>query len=159
MKKLLLGNGESALVDDEQFEWLSKYRWQNDGRYVSGEVWKNNFHDKPKNKGKKVYLHRVLLWCPKGFQVDHINGDGLDNRLENLRIVTPSQNSMNNHTIRSKSGYKGVYPGRDEKWCAQIQKDNKCYCLGTFSTKKEAALAYNIKAKELFGEHAYLNKI
>jgi len=97
-------------------------------------------------------------------QVDHINGNGLDNRIENLRMCNNSQNQMNRRNQQnSLSKYKGVRKVQERKlnnpWYASISKDRVKFHLGYFSTEKEAAEAYNNKAKELFGEFASLNTI
>ena len=108
-----------------------------------------------------ILLHRDLAGCPKGMMADHINGNGLDNRQENIRICTMSQNMMNRGKTRDNStGYKGVYKAGDSKlnpYSAKIQKDGKVYCLGHYGTAEEAARAYDKKAIELFEEFAVLN--
>ena len=95
---------------------------------------------------------------PLGMQVDHINGDRLDNRRENLRIVTNWQNQMNRGmTINNSSGYKGVRLRRSGKWEAQIRVNKKAIFLGRFYDKLDAAHAYDDAAKKYFGEFARLN--
>lgn len=109
-------------------------------------------------------MHRTIMKkmlvseIPEGMQVDHINRNKLDNRRENLRLATASENQMNCGGKIGKHGFRGVKTHR-RKWEAQIQKDNKKISIGLFPTKEEAASAYNIKAKELFGEFAYQNKL
>lgn len=111
-----------------------------------------------KSKYQESYLHRLITNAPKGLQVDHINGNRLDNRKINLRICSSSDNSKNRP--KNKGNYKGVYLDKlRNKWIAQITKNYKCYHIGSFEKEIEAALAYNEKAKELHGEFAYLNKI
>ncbi len=97
-------------------------------------------------------MHRLIMDCPDGMDVDHINGDGLDNRRENLRIVTRSQNLRNRKTFKnSKSGFKGViFNPVNGKWKAIIN-------LGTFDTSEEAAKAYDEAIKKLFGPLAKPN--
>lgn len=106
-------------------------------------------------------MHRLLMTSPTGTMVDHINGNGLDNRKENLRVVTNSQNLMNRGKNKNNtSGYKGVLWDKvRNKWIALIGFNNKNIYLGRFFTKNEAAFAYNAKAEELFGEFAQINII
>lgn len=94
-------------------------------------------------------------------QVDHINGDGLDNRKSNLRICNGSQNRCNKGKPKNNtSGYKGVtWHTPNKKWVAQIAVNGKHSYIGSFKTKEEAAKAYNKKAKELHGEFARLNNL
>ena len=105
-------------------------------------------------------MHSVILSAPKGMVIDHINNNPLDNRIANLRIVTPQQNAWNRkkRRTRSTSKYKGVsWSKNDGKWRALIMLDNKKISLGNFDDEKQAGRAYDKKAKELFGEHAKLN--
>ena len=108
------------------------------------------------------FLHRALITPAKGFQVDHINGDKLDNRRKNLRVVTLKQNVMNRPVERdTESGYKGVSRANKggSTWRARIYAEDKRIHLGTFKTKEEAALSYNDAAIRYFGEYAWLNKV
>jgi hypothetical protein len=104
-------------------------------------------------------MHRVILNAPKGLMVDHINHDTLDNRKENLRIVTNQQNTFNQKLKNHSSKYKGVtWNSNSEKWCARIRHNKPIY-LGLFKDEKEAGMAYNEGAKKYFGEFALLNDI
>ena len=97
---------------------------------------------------------------PENMTVDHINGINNDDRIENLRLCTASYNLANRKS--SKFGRKYVYKGVNKTktgWAATIRKNYKSLHLGTFKTIEEAALAYNQKATELFGEFAYLNEV
>lgn len=158
MKKIDLGRGLFALVDDCDFETLNKVKWitlkHRTGKcYAVANV-----------RGKSVLMHRLILDVV-GFEnkVDHINRDTLDNRRINLRICTNSQNMMNRGiSSGSKTGYKGVIKMNDrntKQWKAQITSSGKVTCIGYFKTAEQAAAAYNEKAKELHGEFAYLNSI
>ncbi len=91
--------------------------------------------------------------------VDHINGDGLDNRRANLRPATHASNNRNRGGTRlNTSGYKGVtWHKRGRKWMAQIHHKGKHYHLGLFTDLTEAALAYDVAAADMFGEFAWLN--
>jgi hypothetical protein len=110
---------------------------------------------------RNLLLHREITECPKGKMIDHKNGNGLDNRRENLRICTMSENMMNRGKTKVHSGkYKGVYDCGDSKtnpYTAKIQKDGKVYHLGHHRTLEEAAKVYDVKAKELHGVFAKLN--
>lgn len=172
MKKIPLTEGEFAIVDDCDFAKLSVLKWmvQSGKRkkyarrsYTCGERKVDG-----KLKQRVAWMHRVVMDCPEGLVVDHINGNGLDNRRKNLRIVTPSQNGLNKvASSNNKSGYKGVYrTGKryKTKWFALIyipvkgKLPNKVY-LGYFSRKSDAAKAYNEAAKMYHGEFAKLNVI
>lgn len=105
----------------------------------------------------KEFLHRLIIGAKAGEVVDHINGNGLDNRRSNLRICSVGQNRQRGLESRSgTSGYRGVHKHR-EKWKAQIWHANKNIYLGTFISKQDAARAYDAKAKELFGDLALTN--
>lgn len=109
--------------------------------------------------GKKVFLHRFLMNAPRGVEVDHKNGDGLDCRRSNMRLATHQQNMANQRlSVRNKSGYKGVcwFP-RDSKWVAQTSHLGKHLCLGYFSDAADAARAYDRKVRELHGPFARPN--
>jgi len=104
-------------------------------------------------------MHRVILDAPMNMLVDHINGNGLDNRRENLRICTNTENLRNRGKDRDNtSGYKGVVIKKGEKkFRAQIRVNQKTIHLGSFSTPEEAARAYDDAAREYFGEFAWTN--
>ena len=101
-------------------------------------------------------MHRVILNAPKGEFVDHINGDPLDNRRENLRLCTKSTNAMNMRKHRGASQYKGVSKQKGH-WRTQIWKDNKKIYSAMTSNERWAAMIYDLNAAALFGEYARLN--
>jgi hypothetical protein len=102
-------------------------------------------------------MHRFLLQPPPGLEVDHINGDRLDNRRINLRIATRSQNAMNRPRTRTNtSGFKGV-SRLGSLWCAQIKLEGKLHYLGRYADPAEAARAYDVAAKIMFGQYARPN--
>ena len=106
---------------------------------------------------KQVYLHKLIL--TDACRVDHKNRNGLDNRRENLRYVTQSQNNMNrSKNTLSTSGYKGVHKNGNS-WSASIKIKGKKLHLGTYITKEEAALQYNKAALKHFGEFACINQL
>jgi hypothetical protein len=116
---------------------------------------------------KTTYAHRVIAERMIGRKllgaerVDHINGNGTDNRRENLRVVTHAQNLMNRPGWRkSSSKYKGVtFYKRDQKWQAKICPSGKTMHLGYFDQELDAAKAYNAAAMQHFGKYAVLNEV
>lgn len=157
MNYIELSRNRKSLVDSVMFAELSQFNWFFDGKYACRSSW-----NKETKKETKVYMHRQILDVKKGGIVDHINNDKLDNRKENLRIVTAQENCMNQSVQlkRKHSKYKGVsYDKSRDKWIAYCKKDGKMYNLGRFVLEIEAAEAYNRKAIELFGEFAKLNVI
>ena len=103
-------------------------------------------------------LHRTIMNCPEGMVVDHQFHDTLDNRKENLRICTVSQNAMNKRKSIGSSRFKGVsWHKRDKKWKGKIVHNGRRISLGNFSSEEEAARAYDAKALKLFGEFSCLN--
>ena len=160
MKIIPLTQGKVALVDDEDFDWLSQYKWcaiKDSKRSYIYYVARTT----PKQNGKQrmIMMHREILGLPKGVQTDHRNGNGLDNQKANLRPATHQQNQFNRQSHhKGTSKYKGVgWHKSTQKWRAHIGFNCKLIHLGLFDDEKEAAKAYDCKAKELFGEFANLN--
>ena len=106
--------------------------------------------------GSKKHLHCLIVDCPEGMTIDHINCNPLDNRKSNLRICTLSENCCNKKkSKRNTSGYKGVtWHKRHKKWYVSIRKNDMIKHIGCFLTKEEAHAAYCKVAKELHGEFA-----
>ncbi len=159
-RKIGLTQGKFAIVDEEDYDRLNQYKWC----AVKGG---DNFYANRNggNRGKLsrtfiVKMHREVLNDPPGMIVDHINHNGLDNRKANLRIVTKEQNLWNSRkNISSRaSRYKGVsFCKRDKRWRAHITYKKKRTFIGSFLDEQAAAKAYDEKAKQLFGEFAFLN--
>lgn len=149
-KTIILSQGKLAIVDDDDFEWLNQWKWS----YLPGGYAVRVIRD------KMIYLHRVIMGNPIQ-KVDHINGNRLDNRKENLRIVDNFQHARNKSLSKSNtSGYKGVYFHKaSNKFQAYIDPNKKRKCLGYYNDPKEAAQAYNQAATKYFGEYARLNQI
>lgn len=145
---LPLSNGQEALIDTEDVEKVLPHSW------CCIPKAHNEFRVCTRTKKKVVYLHRLLLGAPQSLEVDHINGNSLDNRKDNLRLATHRQNLKN---LRTKSEYKGVRRHSKTSWAANIWCDYKKFYLGVFPTAELAAIAYNNKAIELHGEFARLN--
>jgi hypothetical protein len=147
------GRDKFALVDDEDFERIGKNKYRlNEKGYV--------VRTKTKNKIRaKYWLHREILGKKDGFVIDHINGDKLDNRKQNLRHCTSAQNSINrNIYAKNKTGYRGVRKRRS-KYVATIGYAGKYLYIGAFDTPIEAAKRYNHFALNLHGEFARLNNV
>lgn len=146
-----LSNGSKALVSDADAQLVNQYRWraskQSKGIYVLTKI----------NK-VTVYLHRLITNAPRGLEVDHINGNPLDNRRENLRICSRSENEQNKVKRKGSSQYKGVfYAKREQRWIAKIQVNGRQTTLGYFKSEHDAARIYDAKARELFGAFARTN--
>jgi hypothetical protein len=144
-----------TIIDLEDYNSIKYYKWYLDNYgYVAST--KTNTYIK-----KKIYLSRLILNISKGMNVDHKSGNKLDNRKENLRIVTRSQNAMNRKLAKDNtSGYKGVFwDKQNKKWRARIGTNNKRINLGSFNDIKNAAIAYNEAALKYHGEFANLNKL
>lgn len=154
-KTLELSQEKVAIIDEEFFEYLNQFKWS--ATKIS-HVW---YAIRMCPEGKFIYLHQELLGESPGYIIDHIDGDGLNNRISNLRFVTKSQNSFNSFYPKGISKYKGVWKRQDRKkpWVAEIRVENKKYYLGSFYTEKEAALAYNDAAITLVGNYAKLNEV
>ncbi len=147
MAELALTQGHVALIDDEDLEWLSAWKWSFDSGYAV-RVEKRN------GKQRKVYMHRELLKTDK--LVDHINGHRADNRKANLREATRSQSEHNKPKYRNNtSGFKGVSLHKQTgKWSARIWLQGKMRSLGLFDSPESAFEAYRRSANELHGEFA-----
>jgi hypothetical protein len=145
-----LTRGKFAIVDAEDYEWLSRYKW-----YTSGG---SELYAKRKMRGKTIFMHREIMQVPQGMVVDHINRNRWDNRRSNLRVCTQGQNTRNRRSFGGKSRFKGVHwHAQTRKWVAAICLNRKKTYIGQFRDEREAALAYDRKAAELFGPFAYLN--
>jgi hypothetical protein len=154
MKTIPLTQGQFAIVDDEDFEELNKYKWCAIKRAYT-------FYAKRDVNGRLIAMHRIILHCKEGLEVDHINGNGIDNRKENIRVCTKI-NNLRNRKRRTDSfcKYKGVYFNkRRKRWNAYITVDRKRISLKTFSNPIDAAIAYNTFAIKYFGEFAKLNDL
>ena len=144
MIKIPLTQDKVAIIDDEDYKRVSQYKW--------------SYHNQgyAQTNGGWTLMHRFILNARDGQQVDHINGDRLDNRRENLRFVTNSQQHINRSKpafVNRTSNYKGVSLRSNGRWQVMLQRRY----VGTFLTEEEAARAYDKRAKELFGEFARLN--
>ena len=161
MKHIELTKGKIAIVDDDDYEILSKWKWH---ICAAGYASRKQKSYEVTTTRKQIYMHRVINGTEDGFFTDHINGNKLDNRKENLRSVTTSENLRNKKMPKNnKTGFKGVF-NMGEKymnrpWRAAIRIDGKTVFLGYFETSLHAAVAYDKSAKENFGEFARLNNV
>ena len=158
MKTIQLTQGQVALVDDEDFDMLNQFKWcaQKDG---------NNFYAirgiRVGRRTQTIHMHRLIMGSPIGLEIDHKDGNGLNNQRNNLRVCTRSQNQMNK---RKKEGASSIYKGvsfhkREDKWRAVIMINGRAINLGDFASEIEAAKAYDAKAIALFCEFANLNNV
>lgn len=144
-----------ALVAAVDYERVNQYRW------CAGRVG-NQWYAYRKHFGKTLRMHQFIMNPPKGMVVDHANGNGLDNRRENLRLCTKLENAWNKRRRKeegAKSQYIGVYPCRRPpgKWCIKVMCNGEVTNLSPFDTPEEAARVRDRKALELHGEYAWLN--
>jgi len=160
VKKIRLGNKGFAVVDDEDYEWLSKYCWWIAGSRLPYAQRREGHH------GKTYYMAREIMQAPEHLWVDHINCDTLDNRRCNLRLCTRQQNTQysKKKAHGTSSRYKGVTMRKDlkrspNKWFVRIMVNGKQLGLGSYETELEAARAYNEAARKYHGEFALLNEI
>lgn len=143
-----------TLIDEKSFDLIEPYNWSTVGKGYACSWFKKS--------GDTLYLHRFLLNCDSEFDtIDHINNDKLDNRLCNLRFITRQGNNARNGPQKNNtSGYKGVcWHNQRGKWMTSVKYNGKNKYFGIYKTKEEAALAYNVAAKQLFGQYAYQNVI
>ena len=160
MKKIELSQGKVALVDDDDYEWLNQWSWH--AMNNRGWGW-YAVRSSPRVDGKHhaILMHRQITDAQPEQTVDHKDRNGINNRQENLRLCTQSQNLANQKKRAGcSSRYKGVsWCKRDNKWRAKIKVHYKNIHLGLFDDEIEAALSYNDAAAEHFGEFARLNMI
>lgn len=142
-------DGRSALVDEDVWKWAKHFTW-----FVS-----KNGYVTTRTGGKSKTLHSMIMEPPKGMDVDHIRGDKLDNRRKSLRIATRAQNAQNRpKRTGCMSPYKGVTKHHlVDKWQARVRDGTKNVYLGLFITQEEAAHAYDIAARRIYGAGARLN--
>jgi len=157
-KEIQLTQGQIAIVDDEDFDWLDQWKWKaskqrNNDWYAARRPRRGN-----RKKGH-IFMHRLILNPSEGMQTHHIDHNGLNNQRANLRIVTAAQNQYNQRPQKKKSShFKGVHWASDRrKWRAQIMVNGRTYRLGQFLSECEAAKAYDNAALRYFGEYAYAN--
>lgn len=160
MKLIPLTQGKFAIIDNDDFELVSLFKW-----YLSKQVAVTNIGSEVvdgKRRHFKLLMHRLIMSPEPLLCVHHVNGNGLDNRRSNLRVCTKQEN---NRAFRIKSKgktsiYRGVcWDAKRVKWKAYIEFDGVLHNLGRFEEETQAAQAYNLRALNVFGEFAHLNKV
>ena len=148
IKTIKTRKGEEILVDDDVIDFLSTYTWFITNRGYAVRAIKKN------GKTDKVFMHRQLLDAQKGQQVDHRDGNRLNNQKGNLRICTSLQNSWNRTCTWSRTGFKGVvwHARRKKPFQARIKINGHQTSIGYYYTAEEAYIAYCTRAREIFGE-------
>lgn len=148
-----------VVVSDEDDAYFMRYNWRVD---VSGYVVRTRMKEEGERfplLKKTIFLHREIKPCPDGKVIDHINRNRLDNRRENLRACTTSENLQNKESY-TVSGFKGVYrPPGNSRWSAKVTIDRKQYHLGQYDTKEQAAKAYNEFIIKRGCNFAFLNPV
>jgi len=161
MKEIPLTQGKVALVDDEDYPVLTNFKWCYHEKRVkrAGLGW--GYANRRLLKGEPnfpghIAMHETLLKKPAGFFIDHINGDGIDNRRENLRIVTNRENIRNqtHRRVAKSSKYPGVSrnPARGKLWRTSIVLNGTSRYLGMYDDELEAATVYRVACAVLVGE-------
>jgi hypothetical protein len=155
MKEIHMIHGFTALVDDEDYEELSKHRW-----YCNDEYAIRRRKNGESGNTRNIKMHIAIMGKVEGLEIDHINGNKLDNQKSNLRHVTRSQNLCNMKPRGGSSRYKGVcWDSGTKKWRVQINDVGKVKYVGVYANESDAATAYNVAAEQLFGEYARLNVV
>jgi len=157
MKRIELTRGKYALIDNEQYDLISLFRWCYVPACRGYAVVKLYIC----GKQYQIYMHRLVMNAIEGVSVDHIDGNGLNNQKSNLRICTHQENIMNQKKQENRASiYKGVsFHGQNKNWYAYIKINQKKKHIGCYDTEEEAAEAYNKEAVKLFGRFANLNVI
>lgn len=146
-----LTQGKVAIIDEEDYLLISQYKW-----HASRGGWGGVCAISGK---EGIRMHRLIMNAPSSLMVDHVNGDALDNRRANLRLANAVQNQRNKRLGKNnKSGYKGVFwdAGR-KRWRASITYHGANIRLGRFRSVVDAAMVYDIKARELYGAYGRYN--
>jgi hypothetical protein len=152
-KRIPLTRGQSTLVDAADYDRLSRWKW-----LLVGDGYAGRF-DRTTRPPRLIYLHRVVLGAQSGQHVDHINGDKLDSRRDNLRLVTHRQNTQNQRiSSLNTSGYKGVcWHKGTGKWHVRITVNGQRLHLGYYDDLEKATLLYDAAARHFFGQYARPN--
>jgi hypothetical protein len=149
--RVFLAKDKSSVIDSESWELVSLFPWW--AINSSGRLYAISY------QRPAILMHRLLLDCPDDLFVDHKNGDGLDNRMQNLRICTHAENMRNRKRCSNcSSRFKGVHwDSHEKKWRAKIGLDGRYVRLGRFNSETQAALAYDKAARQFHGEFARVN--
>lgn len=153
-----LTQGKYAAIDEDDAPKIAGYRWN--ANRNRGDLWYARTEIRePGKKPKYIGMHRIIIGAKPNQLVDHIDGDGLNNRRANLRIVTNAENQRNRKVFSNCTGYKGVHPADSisTPWRATITHAGVTRSAGYYAEAWRAALAYDIAAIETHGEHAAPN--
>ncbi len=157
-RRIDIGEGQYTIVEPRDYYWIGKYKWILMGtKYNLYAVREAKIGPK---ETKRVYLHREIMKFPKRKFVDHRNGDGLDNRRENLRLATQAQNNYNRRKTSKKtlSQFRGIsFDKNSPAWVGCIHYKGKRINLGRFKNEIDAAHAYDRAAKKYHKDFAKLN--
>lgn len=157
MREIILTQGKTALVDDTDFEQVSKHKWF--CHHIGGNFYAERMIPKSENSGKRTYqsMHQFLF--PSSLQIDHEDGNGLNNQRYNLRDASNPQNGANRKKQKSTvSKFKGVsWENPRECWRAELTVEGCRVFLGRYESEEDAAHVYDYAAKINFGEFARLN--
>ena len=157
-RKIFLGEGFYTIVDLSDYYLLNNFRWS--AKRDRRNIYAVRFLNEPLKQATIVSLHRIILNSPPNLLVDHKNGHTLDNRRENLRLATRSQNVHNKCKTQSKTSSKFIgvsFEKRRGRWDVRIRHEGKQIWIGTFDNEIDAAKAYDAAAKKYHGEFARLN--
>lgn len=162
MKRIPLTRGKFAIVDDCDFKWLSKWTWQADKIKHKRVPPTYYARSHPTYNGPKLHMHREIMariGFNKALQVDHKDGNSLNNRRKNLRVASNSQNNANKLKLSGYSSrFKGVaWEKSRNRWSAELTCRCKKYHLGRFEIEEDAAKAYDTAARKHFKDFARLN--
>lgn len=158
MKEIHLTKGLIALVDESDFEWISDFKWcASNGAAIRSIGIKVD----GKWRSRSILMHREIMQCPESLEVDHIDGNRLNNQRSNLRICTHSDNQKNRRKkCASSSKYRGVsFVPRTNRWLGRVESNGKLVLNHLFRTEIEAAQACNFAYIRHHGQFACLNKL
>ena len=145
-----------ALVDDEDYDYINQWKWYANKIHRTYYAMRRRYTTE--NGPLIRYMHREIMEVDIDKQIDHKDGDGLNNQRENLRICTCAENSHNMRKFRGKSSkYKGVSVDKNGYITAYFYNNSKSFYIGRFKTEESAAKAYDKMAREYYGEFANLN--
>ena len=157
MKEIMLTQGKVTVVDDEDYAYLSQWKWC---AAKCRHIYKAARAIRDSKKQYTIYMHRVIMLAPRLIEVDHIDGDGLNNLRSNLRLCSDKENARNSKLPSTNtSGFKGVsYVRYRDEYRVRIGVDGIYHHLGYFKDPILAAQTYDMAAEKYFGEFAKTNK-